>query len=119
MMRTRHLAAIRAAELRIEQSRRDTREHWRCARAASRSMLARPSTLALTAAAAGVLGMWLTRRAPLSTSAPTVADAAAKTSVIGFTLALVTRAAQILAPLALRHWATLRTRAPASGEPTA
>lgn len=118
MMRTPDLAAIRAAELRLEQSRRDTREHFGRARAASRMILARPSTLALTAAAAGVLGLWMTRRARPSTNAATVVNSAAKTSVIGFTLAFLARyAMQILPPHVLRHWAEQRNRARASGEP--
>ena len=118
MMRIPDLASIRAAELRIEQSRRDAREHLARARAASRSILARPSTLALTAAAAGVLGLWMTRRARPPTNVATVVNAAAKTSVIGLTLAFLARyAVQILTPLALRHWADRHNRAPAGGEP--
>jgi len=111
MMGARHLASIRAAELRIEQSRRDAREHCRRARAASRALLTRPTTLAL-AVAASVAGLWMIRRAPPSTNTTTVVEAAAKTSVIGLTLAFVARyAMQIITPLALRHWAERRNRA--------
>jgi len=120
MMHTVDVAAIRAAELRIEQSRRDTREHLRRARAATRSIFARPSTLALTAAAAGALGFWMTRRAPPPAKSATVVDTAAKTSVIGLTLAFFVRyAVQMLTPLALRRLADRHNRASGSGEPLA
>jgi hypothetical protein len=120
MMRTPDLTAIREAELRIEQARRDTREHCRRARAASRSILARPSTLALTATAACVLGLRMTRQARPSTNVATVVNAAAKTSVIALTLGFLARyAVQILTPLVLRHWADRHHRARASREPLA
>ncbi|MEO8224556.1 MAG: hypothetical protein ABI661_07100, partial [Gammaproteobacteria bacterium] len=56
------IAAIHAAEARIEQSRRDAREGLARAEAAFRTNLSQPSTLALAAMAGGMLALWLARR---------------------------------------------------------
>jgi hypothetical protein len=54
--------AICAAEMRIAQSKRNTQESLSRARLAFRANLVRPSTLAVAAGAAGLLGFWLARR---------------------------------------------------------
>ena len=62
MMRAPTLDEIHAVELRVAQSRLNA---WNCAgraRVAFRAVLARPSTLALTAGAAGLFGFWIARR---------------------------------------------------------
>lgn len=92
MMRAPALSAIHAVELRISQSRLATRASLHRAHVALRTMLSRPSTLALAAGAAGLFGFWLARRlrrqqALLENSA-TVARTA---SVAGLALAFVMR----------------------------
>jgi hypothetical protein len=105
MMRTPTLAAIDAAELRVAQSRRNTRESLRRARVEFRAILARPSTLALVAGAAGLLGFWLERRPQprASSSADGVAGVAAKTSAAGLLLALIVRYGMQHLPFILRQ----------------
>jgi len=64
------LAAIDAAELRMEQSRRETREGLRRVRHAVRETVTRPSTLAAAgglASVAGLAGFLLARRPRRST----------------------------------------------------
>jgi hypothetical protein len=62
MMRAPGLAEIHAAERRVARSGQDTVDGLRSAQAALRANLARPATLALAAAAAGLLGFWLARQ---------------------------------------------------------
>lgn len=62
MMRVPSLAAIHAAELKLAQSRRDTRDSLQRAGVASCAMLARPATLVLIAGVTGLLGFSLARR---------------------------------------------------------
>ncbi|MCK6369928.1 MAG: hypothetical protein L6Q83_01170 [Gammaproteobacteria bacterium] len=77
MMRAPGLAAIHAAELRVAQSGCEARDQLRRAAAAFRANLARPTTLALAAAAAGLLGFWLARR-----SKPQTGSSSAGTNVV-------------------------------------
>jgi hypothetical protein len=92
MMRAPALAAIHAAELRVAQSGRNTRDGLRRARVAFRATLARPATLALVAGAAGLAGFWLVRRprrqAPSTTEAAGVGK---KASAVGVALAYIVR----------------------------
>lgn len=111
MTRAPTLAAIHAAELRVAQSRRDTADGLRRARVALRATLARPSTLALVAGAAGLLGFWLARRRPQPQATP-ASDGAAivtSTSVAGLVLALIVRYGMQRLPSVLqRLWAARR-----------
>jgi hypothetical protein len=53
--------AIRAAELRVVQGKRLTREKLRRLKHSLRAKLSRPSTLAAVAVATGLVGRWLGR----------------------------------------------------------
>jgi len=88
MMRIPDLAAIRAVELRLEQSALDTRKHLRLARATSRALLTRPSTVVMAMGAAGLLGFVLARR---TSSAEGSAAAAATSTGTGLVTAFVVR----------------------------
>ncbi len=107
MMRTPDLAAIHAAELRVDQCRRNTRESLRRVRAASRAALARPATLALVAGAAVLFGFWLVRRPqPRATSSSDGVAAATTTSAVGLVLAFIVRYGMQRLPLILQQvWA--------------
>ena len=113
MMRAPTLAAIYAAELRVAQSKRNTRDSLRRVRVAFRATLARPSTLALVAGAAGLFGFWLARRPqPQATSPSDGATVAPTTSVAGLVLAFIVRYAMQLLPFILQQvWAAQQKRA--------
>ena len=107
------LAAIYAAELRVAQSNGNTRDSLRRVRVAFRATLARPSTLALVAGAAGLFGFWLARRPqPQATSPSDGATVAPTTSVAGLVLAFIVRYAMQRLPFILRQvWAARQKRA--------
>ncbi len=92
MMRAPTRAAIQAAELRVAQSGRDTRDGLRQARVEFRAALVRPLTLALIAGAAGLLVFLGIRRVqrPATVSSGS-AGLAATTSVTGLVLAILVR----------------------------
>lgn len=102
MMPAPDLAAIHAAELRVAQARGDTRDGLRRARFALRENLARPSTLALIAGAAGLFGFWIARRPRLPATSSS-AGAAAKTSAAGLVLAFIVRQAMQGLPFVLQQ----------------
>jgi hypothetical protein len=92
MMRAPTLAAIDAAELRVAQSKLNTRDSLCRVRVASRAALARPSTLAVVAGVAGLLGFWLARRPqPRATSSSDGVGVATTTSAAGLVLAFIMR----------------------------
>ncbi len=107
MIRAPTRAAIYAAELRVVEAKQNTRDSLCRARGALRAKLARPSTLALAAGAAGVFGFWLARRPqPRATSATGDASVATKTSVFGLVLAFLVRYATQGLPLILQQGLT-------------
>lgn len=118
MMRAPTRAAIYAAELKVAQAKRDARDSTSRVRVALRATLARPTTLALIAAAGGLYGFWLARRpqptatkTPTSTSAST-STAVATTSVAGVVLAFIVRYVMQHLPFILRQlWAVRQRRA--------
>ncbi len=85
MMRMPSLATIEAAERRVVQSRLITRDRLYRVRVAYRAALARPSTLVLVMATAGVAGFWLTRRrrATASSAGARIATASSVAGVVG------------------------------------
>lgn len=92
MMRAPTRAAIQAAELRVAQSGRNTRDSLRLVRVEFRAALVRPLTLALVAGAAGLfvfLGIRRTQRPATVSSGG--AGLAATTSVTGLALAIIVR----------------------------
>lgn len=92
MMRAPTLAAIYAAELKVAQSKRNTRDSLRRARVALRATLARPSTLALVAGAAGLFGFWLARRPlPQAKSSAAGVGVITTTSAVGLVVAFIVR----------------------------
>lgn len=92
MMRAPTRAAIQAAELRVAQSGRDTRDGLRHARVEFRAALVRPLTLALIAGAAGLLVFLGVRRVQRpGTFSSGSAGLAATTSVTGLALAIIVR----------------------------
>lgn len=104
-------AAIHAAELRVAQSRRDIGDSLRRAHGAFRANLARPSTLALVAGAAGVLAFWMGRRT-LPRPAPSSAGVARTASTASLVRALILRYGIRYLPLILRRFgAALKQRA--------
>ena len=113
MMRAPTLAAIYAAELRVAQSKGNTRDSLRRVRVAFRATLARPSTLALVAGAAGLLGFWLARRPqPQATSSSDGVTVAPITSALGLVLAFIVRYGMQRLPFILQQaWAARQRRA--------
>ena len=104
MIRAPDLAAIHAAELRVAQSARNVSDSLRRARVAFRATLVRPSTLALAAGAACLLGFWLWRRPrPQATSSSAGAGVAATASVAGLLGAFVVRYGMQYLPFILRQ----------------
>ena len=118
MKRAPTLAAIRVAELKVVQSKRNTREALDRARIALRSRLAKPSTLALVAGAAGVLGYVAGRpiRSEVSSGAG-AAGAAATTSAAGLGFALLWRYALRRLPDIIRFYHSARQRHPGAESP--
>jgi hypothetical protein len=114
MIRAPTLAAIHAAELSVAQARRNTGDSLRRARIALRATLARPSTLALVAGVAGLLGFWLARRRPQPRATPSSDGAAVNktTSAAGLVLAFIVRYGMQRLPLILQQlWASRQKRA--------
>jgi hypothetical protein len=73
--------AIEAAELRLDQSRRNFRQSMESTRATLRAAIARPSTLVVVALVSGVSAFFLTRRRhPSVTSVPNNAESPSKKS---------------------------------------
>jgi hypothetical protein len=90
MMRAPTRAAIYAAELRVAQAKQSTRDSLCRARSALRATLARPSTLALVAGTAGVLGFLLVRLRPRPVESQAVGPGTARTtSTAGLALTLL------------------------------
>lgn len=118
MMRAPTLAAIDAAELRVAQSKLNTRDSLCRVRVASRAALARPSTLAVVAGAAGLLGFWLARRPqPRATSSSDGVGVATTTSAAGLVLAFIMRYGMQRLPLVLQHIWAARQKRPAQAGP--
>jgi hypothetical protein len=117
MMRAPGLAAIHAAELRVAQSERNTRDSLRRVRVAFRAALVRPATLALIAGAAGLAGFWLARRRqPPPQATASTAGVAATTSAVGLVLAFVVRYGMQRLPSILQQvWVARQQRAARSG----
>lgn len=91
MMRAPTRAAIYAAELRVAQAKQSTRDSLCRARSALRATIARPSTLALVAGTAGVLGFLLAWR-PRPVKSPALgASVARTTSLAGLALTILLR----------------------------
>jgi hypothetical protein len=115
MMRAPALAAIHAAELRVAQAERNSRDSLRRVRVAFRAALVRPSTLALVAGAAGLFGFWLARRPqpqPQPQATASTAGATATTSAIGLVLAFMVRyGLQRLPNILQQVWAARQKRA--------
>lgn len=124
MMRAPTLAAIDAVELRVVQAKQNTRDSLRRARVALRATLARPSTLALVAGAAGLLGFWLARRPqPPATSTADGVGVATTASAAGLVLAFIMRYGMLRLPFILQQvraaWQQRAARAgPAIGYPS-
>ena len=116
MMRAPDLAAIHAAELTVAQCRSDARDGLRRARLAFRENLARPSTLAVIAGAAGILGFWLAFRRPQRVT-PSPAGMAAKTSALGLVLAFIVRHAMQNLPFIVQHVRAARQERAARADP--
>jgi hypothetical protein len=102
MIRAPTLAAIHAAELRVAQSERNTRDSLRRVRVASRAALSRPFTLALVAGAAGLFGFWLARR-PQPRATTSSDGVAATRSAAGLVLAFMVRYGMRYLPFILQQ----------------
>jgi len=115
MMRAPDLAAIHAAELRVAQSGRNTRDGLRRVRVAFRAAVVRPTTLALVAGAAGIFSYWLARRPqpqPQAQATASTAGVAATTSAVGLALAFVVRYGMQRLPFMLQQvWVARQQRA--------
>lgn len=88
------LAAIDAVELKLEESRRRTREGWRRVELAVRETVARPSTIAIAAGVAGIAGLagfLLSRRPRRRTMYATGAGVAVASSVAAIARLLLSR----------------------------
>jgi len=101
MNRAPRIAAIHAAEARIAQSRRDTRDGLTRAEAAFRTNLSQPSTLALAAMAGGLLAFWLPRRRG-SSSGSGGHDAVRTVSTLGLAAAAMLRYGMQYLPILVR-----------------
>jgi hypothetical protein len=107
-------SAIFAAERKLVQSRRDTEESYGRFRSALRSRLARPSSLALAVGLAALIGFWLVRRKPRTT---TRAGNGTSTSMAGIAIAFLIRFGWRRFSGFLRDsWAS-RQKHPARGDP--
>ena len=107
MMRAPTLDAIYAAELKVAQSKQDTRDSLRRVRVAFRATLARPSTLALVVGAGGLFGLWLARR-PQATSASDGGGVATTAPAAGLVLGFIGRYVMQHLPFILRRWRSRR-----------
>ena len=111
--------AIYAAELRVVEAKRATREHFDRSRTALRTTIARPTTLAAVFALATGAGFWLTRKEKRPTkvtyrsrsSSEAATTAAASTSIAGLVLAFAMRYAMERGPaLAKALWMARQQR---------
>ena len=102
-MRAPTLDEIHAAELRVAQSKQTTRDTLRRVRVAFRAALARPSTLALVAGAAGLLGFWLARRPQMVSGADGGAVATRASAAGSVALGFIVRYAIRHLPFILSH----------------
>lgn len=124
MMPAPDRAAIHAAELRVAQARSNSRDSLRRVRVAFRATLVRPSTLALVAGAAGLVGFWLARRPhphpqPRPQATASTAGVAATTSAAGLALAFIVRYGMQRLPFILQQvWVARQQRAARSGSAT-
>lgn len=112
MTRAPTLAAIYAAELRVAQAKRNTRDSLHRGRVAFRAVLVRPSTLALVAVAMGLFGFWLARRPqPRATPSSDAVAVATTTSALGLVLAFIVRYGMQRLPFILQSiWAARQKR---------
>lgn len=112
MTRAPTLAAIDAAELRVALARRNTWDDLGRVRVAFRTTLARPSTLALIAGAAGLLGFWIARRPePQATPTSKGSGAATTNATAGLVLTFIVRYALQRLPRILEQvWAARQKR---------
>ena len=119
MMRAPGLAAIHAVELRVAQSRRDTRVRLHHARVAFRASLARPVTLGMVAAGAGLFGFWLARgpRAPSRRGSSRTEGAAASPSGASVVAAFVVRYGMQHLPFILQQIMQKRRESPSAERP--
>ena len=117
MIRAPALAAIHAAELRVAQSRQNTRASLHRTRVAARATLARPGTLALIAVGAGLLGFWLARRSrsPSRRSSPRGESTVATPSAAGLLAAFMMRYGMQHLPFILQQFTTAVQRRGAAG----
>jgi hypothetical protein len=106
-------SAIFTAEQKLAQSRRDTAESFHRARSALRSKLERPSSLALAAGLAVLIGFWLVRRKPRTTRAGGWGSTSMVSLAIGF---LVRFGWQRFSGFLRDSW-TPRQERPATGAP--
>lgn len=111
MMRMPDRAEIAAAERKVAQSMQNTQDSVRRVRAAFRATLARPATLLLVAGAAGVAGLWLTRRRHATPSSIGVRVATATTIAALMRQAIVRYGMQVLPVLLQRLRAAWQKRA--------
>jgi len=113
MMRAPTLAAIYAVEIKVAQFKGNTRESLRRVPVAFRATLLRPPTLALIAAAAGLIGFWLIRRPqPQAKSSHDGVTVAPTTSAFGLLLAFIVRYGMRRIPIIVQQvWAAREKRA--------
>jgi hypothetical protein len=111
MMRMPDRAEIAAMERKTAQSMQNTRDGVRRVRAAFRLALARPATMLLVAAAAGVAGFCFTRRRYAAPSSAGVRVATATTIVVWARQAIVRYGMQLLPVLLQRLCAAWQKRA--------
>lgn len=105
------MAAIHAVELRVAQSRQKTVESVRQVPIAFRATLARRSTIAVFAGAAGLFGFWIARR-PQPVSASHEAGASKIASSAFLVRAFILRYATDHLPSILRQiWLTWQKHA--------
>ena len=112
MKRIVSLTEIHAIEVRVAQSRANTLTELRRANVALRSLLARPTTLAMVAGAAGVVGFWLTRRPASSKASPDAADVTSRPSAAGVFLAVIVKYGMQAFPFILQNFLAMREQSP-------
>lgn len=111
MMRAPTHSAIDAAELRVALARRNTWDDLGRVRVAFRTALARPSTLALIAGAAGLFGFWIARRPEPQATAASKTGAATTNATAGLVLTFIVRYAMQRLPRILEQvWAARQER---------
>ena len=105
MMHTPTSPEIHAAELRLVQAERNARDSLGRARVAFRATLARPSTLAVLAGAAGLFGFWFARRPrPQTQSAANGAKIATVASTAVLVRTFIMRHAMKALPFVLQQF---------------